>query len=191
MPNFTKKAIQETFITLLDERPLNKITVKDIVETCGINRNSFYYHFEDLPALLEEIIAQRVQLLMSDHPTIDSMEDSFDAALDFVLDHRRAVFHIYNSLSRDVFERYLMEVCHYVVATYIEAAFAGREDEDKNKEMLIRYHKCACFGHIIDWLNSGMKDDISAYFHRIYQLKRGWEGDSSSTISIVRMKYSG
>ena len=177
MPNFTKKAIQDTFITLLDERPLNKITVKDIVETCGINRNSFYYHFEDLPALLEEIIAQRVQLLMSDHPTIDSMEDSFDAALDFVLDHRRAVFHIYNSLSRDVFERYLMEVCHYVVATYIEAAFAGREDEDKNKEMLIRYHKCACFGHIIDWLNSGMKDDISAYFHRIYQLKRGWEGE--------------
>ena len=43
--------------------------------------------------------------------------------------------------------------------------------------MLIRYHKCACFGHIIDWLNSGMKDDISAYFHRIYQLKRGWEGE--------------
>lgn len=177
MPNFTRKAIQETFITLLDERPLNKITVKDIVETCGINRNSFYYHFEDLPALLEEIISERVQLLMSDHPTIDSMEDSFDAALDFVLDHKRAVFHIYNSLSRDVFERYLMEVCHYVVATYIEAAFAGREDEDKNKEMLIRYHKCACFGHIIDWLNSGMKDDISAYFHRIYQLKRGWEGE--------------
>ena len=86
MPNFTRKAIQETFITLLDERPLNKITVKDIVETCGINRNSFYYHYQDLPALLEELIAQRVQLLMSDHPTIDSMEDSFDAALDFVLE---------------------------------------------------------------------------------------------------------
>ena len=61
MPNFTKKAIQETFITLLDERPLNKITVKDIVETCGINRNSFYYHFEDLPALVEEMVAEQVQ----------------------------------------------------------------------------------------------------------------------------------
>ena len=61
MPNFTKKAIKETFVALLDERPLNRITVKDIVEACGINRNSFYYHFEDLPALLEEIIAERVQ----------------------------------------------------------------------------------------------------------------------------------
>ena len=72
MPNFTKKAIKETFIELLDERPLNKITVKDIVEACGINRNSFYYHYQDLPALLEEVIAERVQALMSDHPTIDS-----------------------------------------------------------------------------------------------------------------------
>ena len=61
MAQFRSTAIQETFITLLDERPLNKITVKDIVETCGINRNSFYYHFEDLPALLEEIIAQRAR----------------------------------------------------------------------------------------------------------------------------------
>ena len=177
MPNFTKKAIKETFVALLEERPLNRITVKDIVEACGINRNSFYYHFQDLPALLEEIIAQRVQELIDQHPTIDSVEDCFDAALEFVLDHRRAVLHIYNSLSRDVFERYLMDVCQYVVETYVESDFAGRPVDEKDKKMLIRYHKCECFGNIIDWLNGGMKDDISAYFHRIYQLKRGWEGE--------------
>ena len=86
MPNFTKRAIKEAFVALLDERPLNKITVKDVVEACGINRNSFYYHFQDLPALLEEIIAQRVQELIDEHSTIDSVEDCFDAALEFVLD---------------------------------------------------------------------------------------------------------
>ena len=177
MPNFTKKAIKETFLSLLDERPLNKITVKDVVESCGINRNSFYYHYQDLPALLEEIIAERLQALMSDHPAIDSIEDSFDAALDFVLDHKRAVLHIYNSLSRDVFEHYLMEVCRYVVATYVESAFAGRETE--SREMLIRYHKCACFGHIIDWLNTGMKDDVSSYFHQFCALRLSWQSDEA------------
>ena len=89
MPNFTKKAIKETFVALLEERPLNRITVKDIVEACGINRNSFYYHFQDLPALLEEIIAQRVQELIDQHPTIDSVEDCFDAALE--LDRKSVV----------------------------------------------------------------------------------------------------
>lgn len=177
MPNSTKKAIKETFLALLDERPLNRITVKDIVETCKINRNSFYYHFEDLPALLEEIIAERVQELIQSHPTVDSLEDCFDAAVEFVRENRRAVLHVYSSLSRDVFERYLMEVCLYVVTTYVEADFAGRPVDRQDKEMIIRYHKCECFGNIIDWLNSGMEYDISAYFHRIYQLKRGWEGE--------------
>lgn len=56
MANFTSRAIKQTFIELLEQRPLKDITVKDIVETCGINRNSFYYHFQDLPALIEEIV---------------------------------------------------------------------------------------------------------------------------------------
>ena len=42
--SLTKRAIRASFLKLLNERPLNKITVKDIVEDCGINRNSFYYH---------------------------------------------------------------------------------------------------------------------------------------------------
>lgn len=45
MASFTRKAIEEAFLKLLDARPLNQITVKDIVEECGVNRNTFYYHF--------------------------------------------------------------------------------------------------------------------------------------------------
>ena len=43
MPNFTKLAIQQSFLRLLSQRPITKITVKDIVEDCGINRMTFYY----------------------------------------------------------------------------------------------------------------------------------------------------
>ena len=59
MASFTRAAIKEAFLKLLNQRPLNQITIKDIVEDCGINRNSFYYHFEDLPALVEEMVADR------------------------------------------------------------------------------------------------------------------------------------
>lgn len=54
--NFTKKAIIEAFWKLLEEKPYNKITVKEIVDSCQINRNTFYYHFHDIPDLLEQII---------------------------------------------------------------------------------------------------------------------------------------
>ena len=40
----TKKAINQAFLEILEKKPLDKITVRDITENCGINRNTFYYH---------------------------------------------------------------------------------------------------------------------------------------------------
>ena len=50
--NRTELAIITAFWQLLEEKPYNKITVKNIVERCDINRNTFYYHFQDIPDLL-------------------------------------------------------------------------------------------------------------------------------------------
>ena len=183
MPNSTRQTIKDVFLTLLEQRPLSRITVKDIVEGCGINRNSFYYHFEDLPALVEEIVSEQVAELIRRHPTVDSLEQGFDAAVDFLRQNRRSVLHIYNSVSRDLFEQYLMEMCRYVVTAYVEADFSGQQLAPEDRELLIRYHRCECFGNIIDWLNSGMEEDISAYFHRIYEVKRGWEKGLGGTSS--------
>ena len=54
--NRTKDEIVKAFGDLLTERPLSKITVKDVVDRCGINRNTFYYHFESIPSLLEQTV---------------------------------------------------------------------------------------------------------------------------------------
>ena len=52
MAGFTKEIIIQTLLELLNEKPLAKITVKDIVERCGVNRNTFYYHFRDIPDVM-------------------------------------------------------------------------------------------------------------------------------------------
>lgn len=52
--NSTKAAIIEMFWQLLDKKPYSKITVKDIVTGCQINRNTFYYYFQDIPDLLQQ-----------------------------------------------------------------------------------------------------------------------------------------
>ena len=44
----TKKAIAFALKDLLSEKPLDKITINDIAEDCGINRMTFYYHFKDI-----------------------------------------------------------------------------------------------------------------------------------------------
>ena len=96
-----RNAIMESVLRLLETRPLNKITVKDIVDECGINRNTFYYHFEDISSLIEAIIIDEVDRVMKQYRDISSMEECIDMAMRLGADHRNAIYHIYNSSNRD------------------------------------------------------------------------------------------
>ena len=53
MPEFTKHALEQSLKHLLLQKPLNKITIADITEDCGISRMTFYYHFKDIYDLVE------------------------------------------------------------------------------------------------------------------------------------------
>lgn len=177
MPNFTEKAIQASFIKLLNEYPLSQITIKKIVEDCGINRNSFYYHFSDLPALIEEIIEEEIDRIIQDHPTIESFEECLDVAISFGLQNKRAAYHIFNSINRDILEKYLLNMCQYAVTKYIDTMSSGMSVKEEDKALIIRFYKCECFGQIIEWMNNGMKDDILEQFHRFCDISKGMTAD--------------
>lgn len=173
MPNFTKQAIKQSFVKLLNQKPVSQITVKDIVEDCGINRNSFYYHFSDIPALIEQIVIDEADRIISEYSSIDTIEECFDAAVQFIMDNKKAVYHIYNSANRDIYTQYLMKICGYVVTVYFDTVFPDAPVKEGDRELIIMFCKCEMFGSIIEWLNNGMKPDIRAAFKRLCVLKKG------------------
>ena len=173
MSNLTEKAIKASAMKLLNEKPLNQITVKDIVEDCGINRNSFYYHFRDLPSLIEEMILEQAEVLIAQYPSISSLEECLDAAVSFAMNNRRAAMHIYNSVSRDIYEQYLWQVCEHVVTVYVDSVIPEEAIDDFDREVIIGFYKCACFGQILDWQRGGMKSDIKKQFMRMCEIKKG------------------
>ncbi len=184
MPNFTKMAIKATFIKLLNEKPLNRITVKDIVEECGVNRNSFYYHFEDIPALLEEIVTEEADRIIAEYPSVDSIETCLNAALDFAGKNRRAIIHIYNSVNRAIYEQYLWKVCRHVVSVYSDGIFSGRDISEFDKEVLRGSYECECFGMVMRWMDSGMEDGMKERISRLCELRRGMVEEMTRRCSV-------
>ncbi len=173
MSNLTENAIKESFLKLLNERPLSKITIKDIVTDCGINRNSFYYHYQDIPSLLSEIVVEETDRIIKKYPTISTFEECFKIAVEFALNNKKAVFHIYNSVNRDIFEQYLWSACEYVVLTYINTVFHDYNVSEKDKSTIVKFYKCEIFGQVILWLDSGMSEDIIEANHRLCELRQG------------------
>lgn len=60
----TKRALEASLKKLLVQKPLNKITINDITEDCGVNRMTFYYHFKDIYDLVDWIMVEDAQQAM-------------------------------------------------------------------------------------------------------------------------------
>ena len=168
-----REAIMASFLRLLEERPLREITVKDIVRDCGVNRNTFYYHFRDIPALLEEIITEQADRIIAAQGPSLSLADCLETAARFALEHRQAVLHINQSAHRDLFELCLMDVCRRVVEDYAAATAGGVPIPAEDRAVIIRFYQCECFGQIMAWLNDGMRYDLGKQFRRLCYLGEG------------------
>lgn len=162
MANFTEREIKRSFIKLLNEKPLKKISVRDIVEDCGINRNSFYYHFQDIPTLLNELVIEQTTAIIQKYPHPDSIEECFRAAFEFALNNKRAVYNIFNSVNRDLLDRELLRLCDQTVSSYITANYPENKVSRINSSAMQRFIKCELFGLTIDWMNNGMNEDALA-----------------------------
>lgn len=81
MSNLTTKAIKKAFFELLTKKSIDQITIKDITSRCGVSRNTFYYHYEDLTALVEEIMMSMVDALIEKYPAVDSMDQGIAVAV--------------------------------------------------------------------------------------------------------------
>lgn len=173
MPNFTKKAIENSFLKLLNSKPLNKVTVKDIVEDCGINRNSFYYHFEDIPALMRCIMNEAFDNLISGYPAIHTFKDCIKSTIEFTLQNKKAVLNIYNSTSRDIFEKYLWESCEYCVSLYLKTFFGDYDVGEEDKKIISDFYVCLVYGQTSRWLAEGLKEDIVGQYDKIFELSNG------------------
>ena len=83
-PSETKLLMAEALKKLIKDRPFSKITVQDIVAECNINRNTFYYHFENNYDLLSFTYEQEVQNIVE---SFHKANASLPQVMDFVLDY--------------------------------------------------------------------------------------------------------
>jgi AcrR family transcriptional regulator len=173
MANFTKKAIVDSFYNLLQKKQLNQITVKDIVTDCGVNRNSFYYYFEDIPSLLTEQIDFLCEKIMANYSEHSSIEDWLIYVLSLAKENRKILNNCLSYIERSTYEKYMTKVFGYIISKYIEKTAVAKRVSDDDREIIVRFFIYQYTGFFLDWFKNGMSDDISRLISRTSYLQDG------------------
>ena len=137
--NMTKKMLAASLKKLMSEKPLHAITIKEIVAKCGIHRQTFYYHFEDVRDLVQWMYEEEAFDLLMESEEVICWQDKILQLFGYISENRAMCVCTLNSVSR----KSLKDV-EYLTHFYT-ASFAGLVESwilgelDLTPEMIIAY----------------------------------------------------
>lgn len=173
MSQLTKRLIQDSFQKLLEDRPLDKITIKDIVEACGINRGTFYYYYSDIFALMEEVFDNQLRTIVDAPKVADSWPDALNEAIQFARESRKQLYHAYNSSNKEKLEHYFSEIAEHFMRNFVEQEAEGLHPKPEDKAVIIHFYTCSIVRITLEWVDSGMKGTPEADIQRLGHLLHG------------------
>lgn len=168
----TKKAIGFALKELLLEKPLNKITINDIANRCDINRQTFYYHFQDITDLVEWICLQDAEKALKDN-CYETWSEGFLAVFDLMKQDKPFIMNIYDSVSKEVLTGYLYRLVFPIIYKVVEEKAKGHIVRKEDKTFIADFYKYAFVAIVLNWIKDNMKEDPKEIVFRVSVLVSG------------------
>lgn len=173
MANYTAKAIMRTFEEMLVEMPFDKITVSAIVTRCEISSNTFYYHFRDIFDLLDAWLTEVRKKLIGDADHIGEWPEKIKTILHAMHDNPEIVYHVFDSISRERFERYIFDCIENSIYEFTKKALGSIAIPDENVRDIAAFCCYSMLGFSMKFIWGRMSADIDSSVDRLSRMFNG------------------
>lgn len=167
MSNTTKIALEAALKKLLLQKPMDKITINDLTEECGISRMSFYYHFKDIYDLVEWACVEDGKRALQDKKTYDTWQEGLEQIFEAVMENKPFILNVYRSVSREKVESYLYQLTYKLIIDVVSEKSVGMELTQADKEFIADFYKYGFVGAMLEWIGQGMKADYKEIVRKI------------------------
>lgn len=173
MASTTKRALEASLKKLLLEKPLNKITVTDICEDCGISRMTFYYHFQDIYNLVEWSCQEDAGKALAGNRTADTWQKGLLSIFRVVRENKPFVMNVYHCVSRERVERYLYDITYDLLLAVVDEEAKGLQVQEEDKRFVAGFFRYAFVGVMLEWVAGDMKGDPEKIVDKISTMIQG------------------
>ena len=157
MASGTKEALASALRQMMTVKPIDKVTVKDIVEICGVNRQTFYYHFDNVDNLLEWVFEQDSDRVFPREVVYNHWMEDMMGYFDYLTSNSAFTLNVYNSSSRPEMLQYLKGRMRSCIRSFAEIVAEGKNIERQDFEFVIEFYANCAIGFISQWMEMNMQ----------------------------------
>lgn len=149
----TKQTLVASLKKFMETKPLSKITISEICSDCGMNRKTFYYHFEDIYDMLQWMLEQEALIVVKQFDVLNDYDEVIRFIIDYVNDNNHILSCAYDAMGREGMKRFFFSDFNISIRTIIE----GMEKSLKlsispsYKQFLCDFYTNALSGILLDW----------------------------------------
>ena len=154
----TKKAISDGFKRTMSKKPFEKITISDITSECGLNRQTFYYHFQDKYELLNWIFYNDVISPFKDDFTIENWSEQLLQILRILKENSKFYTNAINTPYGNEFRKYFLNVIVKITDDILAQMTEGYNVKQENLKFISEFFAYGIAGSIVKWVQTGMKE---------------------------------
>ena len=153
----TKHALAAALNELIAQKPIDKITIHDITERCGIRRQNFYYHFEDVYDLMRWMFQEEAMSLLRQHEGTLLWQEGLLQLFRYIEENKAVCLCALRSVGREHLKRFFETDIHAIIHRTVEqfghevgAISAGVTESDV--ELVTHFYVVALTGMLESWL---------------------------------------
>ena len=151
-----KKMLSASLKHCMEKKSLSKITVTDIVTDCGLNRKTFYYHFQDVPDLLKWTLEQEAVDVVKQFDLLNELEEALRFAVRYIRENSHMINCPYDSIGRDELKRFLNHDFQSIVMSIVEQIERKENvhSDPDAKKIICNFYTEGMAGELVDLLKS-------------------------------------
>lgn len=159
MSQMTKQLLAQALKQMLRKKTLEKMTISDLADCCGINRKTFYYHFKDIYDLVDYTVALDFRMALGDNNTYDTWQIGYLDVLKTARTDDSFLLSAFPTLEMEHVGRGLGKMVYDLLINIIEEIADGMDVDEKDKRLIADFYQHAIIGVTIDWLRGGMQEE--------------------------------
>ncbi len=173
----TKNAIKQAFAELAMERPIEKITVRDITSRGQVSRNTFYYYFHDVYGVLEEYLNDVVQAMIGrieeELASGADVETACHRGVEYQMSHGDLFYCIYQSTRKQDVIRCMGRAERTLFVYFVEVLSRDIPATQSDRELVGNFYVGAIRGLMTQWMDGEIKRPLQEILNRITILMGG------------------